>query len=187
MQQMRLFVTEVMCGMAGLLLLLHMAPVGAAQHETAANELRYLLTFKALPPHQKHERNLYEFAQAITGFIDGRYFPPSGVLTSEEVRYGVFAMKQTRLLRSTDSQQSPQSRKEGVYVLVYNALYKLCATNYRITRGDARRGTITYVDCEDGKSYDFPVTTRRPFRIYEVEVVTEDILRQMWQEKHQAK
>jgi hypothetical protein len=138
-------------------------------------EVRYLLRFRALPPHEKRERNLYEFARTITGFIDGKSFPPSGVITDSNVRYGVTSAHRVRVVRKTDSRTSPSSSRDSVYILVYNPIYKLCAKSYSI---DTR---INYVDCEDQRQLQFPLTSRGRFDIYEVEVATGNILRDVWQ------
>lgn len=162
--------------------------LGNAQAALAEGEdVRYLLIFKAWPPHEKKERNLYELAREINGFID-HGFPPSGVLTDGgAARYGVSEVMKARVLKSTDSHQSQKSSKEGVYFLAYDPIYKLCARSYSIRMLSRSRGKIIYVDYKDGKRYEFPITTRRPFSIYEVEVSTEDIFRQVWEDKRKRK
>lgn len=151
-----------------------------------AQDIRYLLVFKALPHHQNRERNFYELAHEITGFIDGRIFPPSGIITSEEVRYGVTKIMKTKVLKNTDSHQSPRSSKNGFYVLVYNSVYKLCAKNYSIDIKNKSKSIISYTDCEDGNKYEFPVKTHQPFRIFEIEISPENILRQIWEQKRRS-
>src|SRR5689334_5730961 len=81
----------------------------------AAGNPRYLLSFRALPPHEKRERNFYELSRDVTGFIDGHRFPPSGVITDANVRYGVVSVRKARLLSETDSRRSPQSTQDGTY------------------------------------------------------------------------
>lgn len=145
------------------------------------DDIRYLLLFRALPPHQKKERNFYELARDITGFSDGRFFPPAAVSTDEEIRYNVSKIIKTKVLQTTDSKKSPRSSKNGHYVLAYSSLYKMCALNYTIDMKSPGKGSIHYSDCESGHKYQFPITTRQPFAIMEVDYLTENILRQIWE------
>lgn len=156
-----------------------------AHSNPVENDIRYLLVFRALPPHQKKERNFYELAREIKGFIDGRFFPPSAVITDEEIRYNVLKIIKTKVLKTTRSNQSPRASNKSRYVLAYNSLYKLCAIDYRIDLKNSNRGAIHYTDCESGQQYDFPIQARRPFEILEVEFLTENILRSVWEAKHQ--
>lgn len=145
------------------------------------DDIRYLLIFRALPPHQKKERNFYELARDIKGFIDGRFFPPTAVITDEEIRYNVLKIIKTKVLQTTDSQRSPRSLKNSRYVLAYNSLYRLCALNYAIEMKGPEKGSIHYSDCESGHKHQFPIITRQPFAIMEVEYLTDNILRQIWE------
>lgn len=151
------------------------------------DDIRYLLIFRAVPPHQKKERNFYELAREITGFIDGRFFPPAAVVTNEEIRYNVFKIIKTKVLQTTDSQRSPRSLKNSRYVLAYNSLYRMCALSYTIDMKSPGKGSIHYSDCESGHKYQFPITTRQPFAIVEVEYLTENILRQIWEARQQSR
>ena len=137
-----------------------------------------LLIFKAYPPHEKKERNLCELAREIKAFVDPNRFPPTGIVTEESIRYGVFTVMRTKLLKTTDSVASPKSQEDRAYVLAVDRTYKICARSYRLSN---RR--IAYVDYEDGNSYRFPVKTSGPFLIQEVEVSPANILRELWQEK----
>jgi len=158
-------------------------PIGASAQSVQPAE-RLLLAFKALPPHEKRERNLYELAERVTGFIDGRRFPPAAVITEGNVRYGVYAVRRARVVRTTDSRRSPSSSRSGLrYLLEYNTLYKLCALEYRIGMESSRSGTITYVDCESGQTYSFPVSTGRPFDIFELDVIAGDVFEQLWNQR----
>lgn len=49
------------------------------------------------------------------------------------------------------------------------------------TRAGKRK--ITYRDCESGEGYEIPLRKRSPLTIYEIEILTGDIFRQLWQEK----
>ena len=152
----------------------------SAQTAGPADE-HLLLAFRALPPHEKRERPLYELAQRITGFIDGRQFPPTAVITDKSVRYGVYSVRRVRVLKTSDSRQSPSgSRGRGVFVLAYNSLYKLCATGYRIRMATASAGSITYDDCEGGRSSSFPVATTRAFPIYELDTPGDNVFQELW-------
>ena len=168
-----------------------LTPLKLATAETTnpasnAQDIRYLLVFKALSHHQNRERNFYELAHEITGFIDGRIFPPSGIITSEEVRYGVTKIMKTKVLKNANSSESPKSSKNGFYVLVYNSVYKLCAKNYSIDIKNKSRKIISYTDCEDGNKYEFPIKTHRSFKIFEIEISPENILRQIWEQNHRS-
>jgi len=147
------------------------------------DDIRYLLLFKALPHHQKKERNFYELAREITGFIDGRIFPPTGIVTNEEVRYNVLKIIKTKILKTTNSLQSPQSSRSSRYIIIYNPIYKICATDYSVSLKKSGGGNIHYTDCESERDYDFPVAHRRALDIVEVEFLTENILPEIWKNK----
>ena len=158
----------------------------ATGSNTIEDDIRYLLVFRALPPHQKKERNFYELAREIKGFIDARFFPPTAVITDEEIRYNVLKIIKTKVLKTTRSNRSPRASNKSRYVLAYNSLYKLCAIDYRIDLKNSNGGAIHYTDCESGQQHDFPIQTRRPFEILEIELLTENVLRSVWEAKHQS-
>ena len=152
----------------------------SAQQVEKADEY-LLLTFRALPPHEKRERPLYQLAQRITGFIDGRKFPPTAVMTDKDVRYNVYSVRRVRVLKTSDSRQSPSGpRGRGVYVLAYNSLYKICATEYRVGMETASAGSIIYQDCDNGRSYSFPIATRRAFPVYELDPPGDNVFQELW-------
>lgn len=163
------------------------SPTATPRQETSdssgdkSNQTHYLLIFKAYPPHEKKERHFYELAQEIKGFVDPDRFPPTGIQTNETVRYGVFIARRAKIFKTTDSGQSPKSLKNGVYLLAYDRTYKICARNYLINS----KKKIIYTDYQDGKKYEFPLKTSEPMAIYELEVSTENILRDLWEEKRE--
>lgn len=146
-------------------------------------DTQLLLVFKAYPPHEKKERNFYELAREIRKFVDSPRFPPAGVVTDRTVRYGVFAAKRVRVLNTTDSRRSPRSQREGAYVLALDSIYTICAKSYTVHTARAGKRKVTYTDCESGKEYEIPLRKPSPLTIYEVEILTGDIFRQLWQEK----
>jgi hypothetical protein len=150
--------------------------------QTKAPQPPYLLIFRAYPPHEKKERNLYELAQEIKGFVDGSRFPPSGIMTDEAVRYGVLTVLQAKVLKKTDSVQSPKSLTDGVYLLTFDRTYKFCAKNYV-----ANFGKIIYTDYQDGKKYNFPIKKSGPVLISELAVTEENILHDLWEAKHKSR
>jgi len=164
------------------LISLSLTAAETARQTNNTPDIRYLLVFKAFPHHENRERNLYELAHKITGFIDGQIFPPSGIITSEEVRYGVTKIMKATVLKITNSRESPKSSNDSIYVLSYNPVYKLCAKNYSIIKNRGRE-TIKYIDCESGNKYEFPVKTHRPFEILVIEMSPENILHQVWEQE----
>jgi hypothetical protein len=79
-----------------------------------------------------------------------------------------------KVLNTSTSAKFTASARKSVYVLVYDPVYTLCATSYSITAG-----TIRYVDYGSGKPYEFAIRHRRYVPIYEVQVVSQNILRNM--------
>ncbi len=144
-------------------------------------EVLYLLAFKGVPKCRGRERNFYEFAREIYRFFDPP--PPlAGVMTSEEVRYGIFATMKAEVLRVTDSQHAPQSSKESLYVLLYDSIYRFCAKSYTI-RMRGSEGVISYRDYLGGTDCEWQIRRRGPFLIYEVRMVTGNIARELWEER----
>jgi hypothetical protein len=144
----------------------------------AAPDELYLLTFKAYPHHEKKERNLYELTPSVQ--VVGNNLPlTADIMTSKDregmgVRYGVHAVIRVRLLNTSNSAKTPASVRKSVYVLVYDPVYTLCATSYSITAG-----TIHYFDYESGKPYEFPIRHHRSIPIYELQVVSQNVLPNM--------
>lgn len=118
----------------------------------------------------------------LRGFVDSGY-PPAGIVTDASVRYGVAEVHQATLLDSTDSRRQPRSRSPGTYVLEFDPVYKVCARVYSVKIGGRSR-TVTYIDAHDGKAYDFPLRTSRPFRIHRVEINPVNVLRDLWEDWH---
>ncbi len=154
-----------------------------AAQESRNEESQLLLVFKAYPAHEKNERNFYELAREIEAFVDSPRFPPTGVVTDKSIRYGVFAVKRARVLQTTDSRRSPRSPKEGVYVLALDPIYTVCARSYSVHAAKAGKRKITYTDCESGEGYEIPIDRRPPIAVYEIEVLTGNIFRDLWQER----
>ena len=155
-------------------------PVGK---ESRNEDTQLLLVFTAYPPHERKERPLYELAREIKAFVDSPRFPPTGVSTDKGIRYGVFAVKRVRVLKTTDSRRSPRSERPGAYVLALDPIYKICTKSYTVHTTRAGKRRITYTDCENGEAYEIPLRKRSPLTVYELEILTGDIFRQLWQEK----
>jgi hypothetical protein len=52
-----------------------------------------------------------------------------------DFRYGVRSILWVKALDRSNSDQSPKSSHNGVYVLVYDGVYTICAKNYSIADG----------------------------------------------------
>jgi hypothetical protein len=146
----------------------------------SGQEERYLLTFKAYPHHERKERNLYDLVPRIVSLV-GSFRESEGIeaVVSEteagrpdDVRYGVRSIVRVKVLNRSNSDQSPKSSHNGVYVLVYDGVYTICAKSYSIADGK-----INYDDYESGKHYEFPIYHRRRMAIYEVQVVSQNLLK----------
>jgi hypothetical protein len=98
---------------------------------------RYLLVFKAYPPDEKKERNFCDLAVRIEGFLDHhgplRENYGADTIVSGRVRYGVRSVFQVGTVSTSTFEKSPESLSDGVYVLVYDSIYKICARRYRIS------------------------------------------------------
>jgi hypothetical protein len=60
------------------------------------------------------------------------------------------------------------------FTCFYDAIYTICSKSYSIAGGQ-----IDYVDYQSATRYEFPIRHRRPIAIYELKVLTENILRPM--------
>ncbi|MEW6733977.1 MAG: hypothetical protein AB1489_21805 [Acidobacteriota bacterium] len=154
----------------------------ADNQDNKTQNIRYLLIFKGTLPGYRGERNFYEFAHSVDE-VYGRSFPPESIATSGTARYGVFAAMKAKVLKTSNSKDSPKATNKSVYILVYDPIYTVCAKSYTITTNESGNKKISYTDYQSGKSYEFPITKKRPFDIYEVEIITGDILQQIWEEK----
>jgi hypothetical protein len=147
-------------------------------------DLRYLLVRRAGSP----EKNYYEFARRLVGILDARseFQGPFDVITEDPgtIRYGVYRIYRTRVLRETDSQKQPASLAEGAFVLLYrrDPDLKFCAKRYRFENEPSGARKITYTDFVDGREYSLRMTKDwpRPFSIYVVDVMTSDALHDLW-------
>lgn len=165
-----------------LLRSLPLALTAQALAQESSGSQRYLLTFKAMPPHSKQERNFYELASTIKGFADhhGPFRESYGAdtLTDQTPRYGVRSIVRATILKTTTSGQSPKSTQDGVYFITYDRVYKICAKTYSITGPK-----ILYTDYETGAELDFPVRHRRLLTIHELKIEGPNILPTLWTEK----
>lgn len=167
-------------------IILACALLAALAHAAVPDPQAHLvLFFRARPPDSLLERNFIELASDLRGFVDSGY-PPAGIVTDASVRYGVTEVHQATLLDSTDSRRQPRSRSPGTYVLEFDPVYKVCARVYSVKIGERSR-TVTYIDAHDGKAYDFPLRTSRPFRIHRVEINPVNVMRDLWEDWHRKR
>jgi hypothetical protein len=165
-----------------------LAPLGATPAQDS-DDLRYLLVRRAGSP----EKNYYEFARRVVGIMDAglQFRGQLDVITEDpgSIRYGVYRIYRTRVLRETDSEKQPASAAEGDFVLIYrrDPDLKFCAKRYRFESESSGARKITYTDFVDGREYSFRMTKNwpRPFSIYVVEVLPSDLLHDVWQSFHQ--
>jgi hypothetical protein len=164
------------------------AALGATPAQDS-DDLRYLLVRRAGTP----EKNYYEFARHLVaiwdadlefrGVLDVRTEDPASI------RYGVYRIYRSRVLRETDSEKQPASAAEGTFVLIYrrDPDLKFCAKSYRFENEPSGARKISYTDFVDGREYTFRMTKNwpRPFSIYVVEVFPADLLHDVWQKFHQ--
>jgi hypothetical protein len=117
----------------------------------------------------------------VEGFVDHhgpfREWYGADTITSEGVRYGARSVVRVKVLKQSNSVESPKSAHKSVYVLVYDPVYTICSTSYNIAGG-----TINYEDYESGVQYVFPVRHRRRITIFEVQVVSPNILPELWRQ-----
>ena len=115
----------------------------------------------------------------MDGFLDhhGPFREAYGadVMTGGSVRYGVRSVLRVEVLNRSTSEETPKSLRDSVYVLVCDPIYKICARSFSIADG-----TINYGDYGTGTRYDFPVRHRRRITIYEIQVVSQNILPELW-------
>ena len=161
-------------------------PLGATPVQDS-DDLRYLLVRRAGFP----EKNYYDFARVV-GILDPdlEFHGPIDVVTQNPggVRYGVYRIYRTRVLRETDSEKQPASAAEGAFLLFYprDPDLKFCARRYRFEAEPSGARKIIYTDFEDGREYSFRMTKNRPrpFSIYVVEVSPANRLHDIWQTFH---
>ena len=154
-----------------------------------SGDLRYLLVRRAGTP----EKNYYEFTRRLVGILDSdlEFRGVLDVRTEDpaSIRYGVYRIYRTRVLRETDSEKQPASAAEGTFLLIYrrDPDLKFCAKSYRFENEPSGARKITYTDFVDGREYTFRMTKNwpRPFSIYVVEVFPADLLHDVWQKFHQ--
>ena len=154
-----------------------------------SDDLRYLLVRRAGAP----EKNYYEFARRLVGILDAdvEFHGWLDVETENpsSMRYGVYKIYQTRVVRETDSEKQPASPADGAFVLIYrrDPDLKFCARRYRFEREPSGERKITYTDFEDGREYSFRMTKNwpRPFAISVVDVLPANLLHDVWQRFHQ--
>src|SRR5882672_12726020 len=171
-----------------LSLLSLIAPPGVTPAQSS-DDLRYLLVRRAGSP----EKNYYEFARRLVGILDAdlEFHGWLDVETEDpgSMRYGVYKIYQTRVVRETDSEKLPASTVDGAFVLIYrrDPDLKFCARRYRFERERSGERKITYTDFEDGREYSFSMTKNwpRPFVIYVVDVFPANLLHDVWQKFHQ--
>lgn len=161
---------------------------GAASSQ-AADEFQYLLVRRAGTP----EKNYYEFTPRVVGILDAdtEFRGVLDIMTEERpvsIRYGVYRVYRTRVLREADSEKEPASASEGAFVLSYrrDPDLKFCARRYRFENEPSGARKIIYTDYVDGREYSFRMTKDwpRPFSIYVVEVLPSDLLHDVWQRFH---
>jgi hypothetical protein len=174
-------------GILALALLALILPLGVTPARNS-DDLRYLLVRRAGTP----EKNYYEFARRVVGMADAD-LEFHGLLDVEtedpgSMRYSVYKIYQTRVVRETDSEKQPASPADAAFVLIYrrDPDLKFCARRYRFEREPAGERKITYTDFEDGREYSFRMTRNwpRPFVIYAVEVFPANLLHDVWQKFH---
>jgi hypothetical protein len=171
-----------------LSLLALIVPLGATPAQNSG-DLRYLLVRRAGAP----EKNYYEFARRLVGILDAdlEFHGWLDVETEDpgSMRYGVYKIYQTRVVRETDSEKQPASPADGAFVLIYrrDPDLKFCARRYRFEREPSGERKITYTDFEDGREYSFRMTKNwpRPFAISVVDVLPANLLHDVWQRFHQ--
>ena len=171
-----------------LSLLAMIVPLGATPAQNS-DDLRYLLVRRAGTP----EKNFYEFARCLVGILDAdvEFHGRLDVETENpsSMRYGVYKIYQTRVVRETDSEKQPASPADGAFVLIYrrDPDLKFCARRYRFEREPSGERKITYTDFEDGRECSFRMTKNwpRPFAISVVDVLPANLLHDVWQRFHQ--
>lgn len=164
------------------------AALGATPAQDS-DDLRYLLVRREGTP----EKNYYEFARRLVAIWDAEleFHGQLDIMTENpaSIRYGVYRIYRTRVLRETGSEKQPASSAEGTYVLIYrrDPDLKFCAKSYRFENEPSGARKITYTDFVDGREYAFRMTKNwpRPFSIYVVEVFPADLLHDVWQKFHQ--
>jgi len=97
------------------------------------------------------------------------------------------------MIGTSDSQGTPTSTKNSVYVLVYarHPDWKFCARKYRIESSKSSKSSndgarkIIYTDFQDGREYTFELSPKwpRPWQIYEVEIQSSKAFPEIWQLK----
>ena len=146
--------------------------VRRARGDVTLSENWYDLTRLAdfLERHSSEELRQYKPSPKNYGF---------DVASERTGRYGVYQAWRVRIVSTSDSQKSPVSTKDAVYVLLYprNPDWIFGATKYSVVSTQAGAKKITYTDLQDGHEYTIDLSPEwpRPWQIYEVEILASNV------------
>ena len=113
------------------------------------------------------------------------------IMTDSTVRYGVYQAWKVRIIATSDTQKTPISVRDGVYVLSYsrNPDWKFAVKKFNLVRTPKGGQDLSYTDLQDGREYSLKLTPDwpRPWTVYEVEVLSSNAFVEIYRTTSQLK
>ena len=161
-----------------------------APKPTANGYIRYLLIREGTWAKGKRQCNWYLLGKDIEFPFDGGsnmfdIVSKDGITGG--VSYGTFDVRRVKLLKITDSLSTKESSSDAVYFLSYprDSDHQVAARKFAIESNAAGGRIIRFVDYNTGATCTLELSPRRsrPVSIYQIEVLSPNVLQEVWREK----